>query len=139
MWQRFSALKIMSLVIHLLAFFCYIIYLNNTQLVLFLSHENNLSIYFFSFALLVRIFCNAAKVANIHPIFLLFKVTFTFQKKLYYFFDWKPFKSDEKCFLFCLTSFHVLKILKFLSQHFGIKGKTAWKTDQKKYFSSKIM
>ena len=103
MWQRVSALKIMSLVIHLLAFFCYIIYLNNTQLVLFLSHENNL--FFFLFALIVRIFCNAAKVPNIHPMFLLFKVTLTFQKILYYFFDWKPFRSDEKCFLFCLTSF----------------------------------
>ena len=122
-WQRFSALKIMSLVIHLLAFFSYIIYLDNTQLVLFLSHENNLNI-FFLFALLVRNFCNAAKVPNIHSTFLLFKFTLTFLKKLHHIFDWKPFRNDENCFLFSLISFSRSK--KFFSQHFSLVGKTAW-------------
>ena len=30
--------------------------------------------------------------------------TLTFQKKLCYLLDWKPFKNDEKCFLFHLKS-----------------------------------
>ena len=123
MWQRVSALKIMSLVIHLLAFFCYIIYLNNTQLVLFLSHANNLI--FFLFALIVRIFCNAAKVPNIHPMFLLFKVTLIFQKYCTIFLIENPWEVLKNVFYFVLQAFHVLKILKFLSQHFGLKGKTA--------------
>ena len=123
MWQRFSALKIMYLVIHLLAFFCYVIYLDNTQLVLFLSHENNLNT-FFLFALLVRNFCNAAKVPNIHPIFLLFKVTLPFLKKLHHIFDWKPFGNDENCSLFSIISFPRSK--EFFSQHFSLVEKTTW-------------
>ena len=35
--------------------------------------------------------------------------TLTFQKKLRYLLDWKPFKNDEKCFVFHLALF-VLKI-----------------------------
>ena len=52
--------------------FCYVIYLSNTQHIPFLNHKNNQNIYVF-FALLVRIFSNATKVPNIHPILLLFK------------------------------------------------------------------
>ena len=58
--------------------------------------------------------------------FLLFKVTLTFKKKLYYFFDCEsPLEVMKNVFHFVLQAFHVLKILKFLSQHFGLKEKTA--------------
>ena len=113
----------MLLVIHLLAFFCCIIYLNNTQLVIFPSHENNLI--FFLLTLIVRIFCNAAKVPNIHPFFLLFKITLTFQKYCTIFLIESPLDVMRNVFYFVLQAFHVLKILKFLSQHFSIVGKTA--------------
>ena len=45
---------------------------------------------------------------------------------LCYFLDWKPFKSDVKCFLLHFEGFFVLKIFKFLSRLFGHVGKTAW-------------
>ena len=40
-------------------------------------------------------------------------------KKLCYLRDWKPFKTDEKCFYFVSKTFFVLKIFKFMSRHFG--------------------
>ena len=45
-------------------------------------------------------------------------------KKTCYLPHWKPFKNDEKCFLFHLKS--SFKIFKFLSWLFGHVGKTAW-------------
>ena len=42
--------------------------------------------------------------------------TLTFQKHLCYLLDWKPFKSDEKCFLFCFkSSFRSQDILVFVT------------------------
>ena len=32
----------------------------------------------------------------------------------------------KKIFYFVLQAFYVLKVFKFLSQHFGLVGKTAW-------------
>ena len=52
------------------------------------------------------------------------KVGLSSSKKLWYLLNWKPFESDENCFLFRLKSSY--KIFKFLSQHFGHVGKTAW-------------
>ena len=66
--QRLSTFKVMSLVNHLFAFFCYVIYLN-PQYTLFLNSKNKNS-FFFS---LVRVFCDAAKVPHTHQIPLLFK------------------------------------------------------------------
>ena len=36
-----------------------------------------------------------------------------------------PLEVMKNVFYFVLQAFHVLKILKFLSQHFGLKGKKA--------------
>ena len=36
-----------------------------------------------------------------------------------------PLEAIKNVFHFVLQAFHVLKILKFLSQHFGLVGKTA--------------
>ena len=46
------------------------------------------------------------------------------QKNLFYFLQWKPFKNDEKWFLFHLKTFLVLKILKFSSRIFDYAEKT---------------
>ena len=46
------------------------------------------------------------------------------KKVLCYLLDLKPFKNDEKCFLFHLKALFVLKIFKFLSRLFGHVGKT---------------
>ena len=45
-------------------------------------------------------------------------------RKLFYLLQWKPFKNYEKWFLLHLKSSIVLKIFKFLSDHFGHVGKT---------------
>ena len=47
------------------------------------------------------------------------KSDLAFQKKLCYLFDWKPFKTDEKCFLFHLKSSFRSKMFKVLSRLFG--------------------
>ena len=46
-------------------------------------------------------------------------------KKICYLVNIKPFKNDEKCFLFHLKTLFVLKIFEFLSQLIGHVGKTA--------------
>ena len=54
------------------------------------------------------------------------KVGLSPSKKNCHLLVWKPFKSNEKCFLFRLKRFFVLKIFQVLSRHFGHVGKTAW-------------
>ena len=53
-------------------------------------------------------------------------LTPTFQKSWIYLLKWKPFKNDEKCFMFCLKAFFILKISKFLSWNFWSSRKTVW-------------
>ena len=67
--QRLSTFKVMSLVNHLFAFFCYVIYLNPQYT---LSQQQKQK-FFFLFTLLVRVFCDAAKVPHTHQIPLLCK------------------------------------------------------------------
>ena len=58
---------------------------------------------------------------------IIYSRTLTFQKKINYLPDWKPFKNDEKCFLFRLkSSFCPQDIFKFLSWLFGHFEKAAW-------------
>ena len=47
-------------------------------------------------------------------------------KKLFYLLHWKPFKNDEKCFLFHLKSSFCLKIFTFLFWVFDHVEKTDW-------------
>ena len=122
-WQRDSALKIMSLVIHLLAFFSYIIYLNYTQLVLFLSHENNLI--FFFLLLMLGFFVMLQKFQTYIQYFFSLKSPSPFKKYCTIFLIESPLEVMKNVFYLVLQAFHVLKILKFLSQHFGLVGKTA--------------
>ena len=58
---------------------------------------------------------------------IIYSRTLTFQKKKNYLPNWKPFKNDEKCFLFRLkSSFCPQDIFKFLSWLFGHFEKAAW-------------
>ena len=54
-----------------------------------------------------------------------------FLKKMFYLIQWNPFKNDQKCFLFHLKAFFVLKIFKFLSWLFGhiLLTDQAWLSD----------
>ena len=45
--------------------------------------------------------------------------TLTFKKNYFYLFQWKHFKSDEKCFLFHVKARFVLEIFTLLSWLFG--------------------
>ena len=48
-------------------------------------------------------------------------------KKMFYLFQWKPFKNDQKMFFyFILKALLVVKIFKFLSWLSGHAEKTAW-------------
>ena len=110
--------KCLSLFICLL--FSVILYILIAYNLFFFSQPWKQSKYIYFFALLVRIFCNATKVPNIHQFFLLFKVRLS--------------SSQKNCAICLIESplemmkyvfyFFVLKVLKFLSQHFG--RVTAW-------------
>ena len=47
-------------------------------------------------------------------------------KKLCYLLDWKPFKNDEKCFLFHLESSFCSQDIYVFVTTFGLLGKMAW-------------
>ena len=47
-------------------------------------------------------------------------------KKLLYLLQWKPFKNDEKCFLFHVKVPFVPEIFEFLSWLFGHLEKPTW-------------
>ena len=66
------------------------------------------------------------KMRQKNPVFWSNFYHFTFQKNLSLLLNWKPFKNDEKSFLFHLKSFFVLKISKFLQRLFGHVRITAW-------------
>ena len=51
--------------------------------------------------------------------------TFTFRKKLFYLFQWKPFKMLKSTFYFIFKALFVLKIFKFLPWLFGHKEKNS--------------
>ena len=47
-------------------------------------------------------------------------------KKLFSLLQWKPFKNDQKLFLFNLKALFILKIFEFLSWFFGHGEKMVW-------------
>ena len=108
-----------------LPFFCYMIHLNNTQLVLFLSHENNLNIFFFLLYLL-EFFVMQQNFQTYIQFFFSSKLHSHLKKLVLFFLMDSLLEMMKKFFYFVLQAFYVLKVFKFLSQHFGLVGKTAW-------------
>ena len=52
--------------------------------------------------------------------------TLTFEKSCFYLLQWKPFKNDEKCFLFHAKSFFRSKDIQIFALTFWLCRKTAW-------------
>ena len=101
------------------------IHLNNTQLVLFLSHKNNLNIFFFLLYLL-EFFVMQQMFQIYIQFFFSLKLDSHLPKKICTIFLIETLLEMMKnVFYFVLQAFYILKILKFLSQHFGLVGKTA--------------